>query len=633
MVKIRLIDGARFEKGLLEFAEEYQFCLCQDADAVEVRAIRSSDGLLTVTGNLDEKILISYPEKIHFFRGFSLFLEKLADGERVFNLREKPQFTTNGVMVDTSQGNAVPTVRTVKSFLRRMALMGLNMLMLYCEDGFLVQEEPYFGYMRGRYTEEELKECDDYADLFGIEMIPCIQTLAHLPEPLRWKGVYGDITENAATLLPGEKRTYEFIRHLIETASRPFRSKRIHIGMDEAWRLGRGKYFDKHGYVPTGEIMISHLKKVMKIVRSLGLSPMMWSDMFFRAYAPDGDYYNPKTEIPTEAVEQVPSGIKLVYWDYYHYAKDTYKSFIDKHRKLGEPIFAGGIWSWLGFGVNWAKTSSVTGAALTACKERGVKEVFVTIWGDNGAEVNLKASLLGLCLFAEHGYTENLSQHSLRSRFSFCTGGRYGDFYNLQYLDEVPGCKPGNPEDKNPSKYLMWQDILTGLFDVNIKGLPLKEHYASLTEKFQRAAERNGDFNDLFAFSAQVSKVLSIKSEIGIQIRKAYLDGDRQKLTLYADQILPNLYDEVKTLRQMHKALWFDTYKPLGWDVQDIRYGALLIRIRSAIEELSDYLNGTMEKILELEEPRLPYDGQEGLVSYANWYGQIVSPSPIAPET
>ena len=68
MVKIRLIDGARFEKGLLEFAEEYQFCLCQDADAVEVRAIRSSDGLLTVTGNLDEKILISYPEKIHFFR-------------------------------------------------------------------------------------------------------------------------------------------------------------------------------------------------------------------------------------------------------------------------------------------------------------------------------------------------------------------------------------------------------------------------------------------------------------------------------------------------------------------------------------------------------------------------------------
>lgn len=632
MVKIRLIDGTLFEKGLLEFTEEYGFCLCEDADAVAVRAVHAPDGLLAVTGDLEKGVCISYPEKIHFFRGFSRFLQATANGNSSFGIIEKPQFTTNGVMLDTSQGNAVPTVQMVKSFLRRMALMGLNMLMLYCEDGFLVKEEPYFGYMRGKYTEAELRECDDYADLFGIEMIPCIQTLAHLYEPLRWKGVYGDITENATTLLPGEKQTYEFIRHLIEAASKPFRTKRIHIGMDEAWHLGRGKYLDKHGSVPAGEIMIAHLKRVMKIVRSLGLSPMMWSDMFFRAYAPDGDYYNPKTEIPEEAAEQVPPGVKLVYWDYYHYAKDTYESFIEKHRKLGEPIFAGGIWTWLGFGVNWAKTFSVTGAALTACKECGVKEVFVTIWGDNGAEGNLMASLLGVCLFAEHGYAETSNQYNLRERFCFCTGGKYGDFYNLQYLDEVPGCKPGNPEEKNPSKYLMWQDILTGLFDENIKGLSLGAHYASLAEKFRRATERNGDYNDLFTFSAQVAEVLSVKAEAGLHIRKSYLDGDRKKLALYAEQILPGLYEEVKTLRQLHKALWFKTYKPFGWDVQDMRYGALLIRIRSAIEELSDYLNGVLPEIPELLEPRLPYDGKEGLVSYANWYGQIVSPSRIAPE-
>lgn len=448
MVKIKLIDGGPFEKGLLEFTEKYQFCLCEDPDAVEVRAVRSQDGLLGVTGNLNEGVCIFYQEKIHFFREFSIFLQKIQDGERKFDIKEKPQFTTDGVMLDTSQGNAVPTVQTIKSFLRYMALMGLNMLMLYCEDGVLVKEEPYFGYMRGKYTEAELKECDDYADLFGIEVIPCIQTLAHLSQPLRWKGVYGDISEDAATLLPGEKRTYELIRHLIETASRPFRTKRIHIGMDEAWHLGRGKYFDKHGCVPTGDIMIAHLKKVLKIVKSLGLSPIMWSDMFFRAYAPDGDYYNPKTEIPDEVAKVIPPDMKLVYWDYYHYAKETYESFIQKHRKIGEPIFAGGIWTWLGFGVNWAKTFSVTGAALTACKEQGVKEVFATIWGDNGAEVNLKASLLGLCLFAEHGYAESVSNKPLRDRFYFCTGGNYGDFYNLQFLDEVPGCKPGNPEEK-----------------------------------------------------------------------------------------------------------------------------------------------------------------------------------------
>ena len=632
MLKIKLIDGAQFEEGLLEFTEEYGFCLCEDADAITVRAVQARDGLLTVTGDLEQGVCISYSETIHFFRGFGRFLQELSYENKSFHLLENPQFTTNGVMLDTSQGNAVPTVQTVKIFLRRMALMGLNMLMLYCEDGFLVKEEPYFGYMRGKYTETELRECDDYAALFGIEMIPCIQTLAHLYEPLRWKGVYGNITENPSTLLPDEKRTYDFIRHLIKTASKPFRTKRIHIGMDEAWHLGHGKYFDKHGYVPAGHIMISHLKKVMKIVQSLGLSPMMWSDMFFRAYSPDGDYYNPKTEIPKEAAEQVPPGVKLVYWDYYHYAKDTYESFISKHRKLGEPIFAGGIWTWLGFGVNWAKTFSVTGAALTACKEQGVKEVFATVWGDNGTEGNLMASLLGLCLFAEHGYVEAFGNEHLRNRFYFCTGGKYGDFYNLQFLDETPGCKPGNPEEKNPSKYLMWQDILTGLFDENIKGLPLREHYASLAEKFKRSAEKNENYKDLFVFNAQVARVLSIKAEMGLQIRKAYLGEDRKQLAAFVELYLPNLIEEVETLRRLHKALWFKTYKPFGWDVQDMRYGALLIRIRSAIEELSDYLNGVLQEIPELLEPRLPYNGKEGLVSYANYYGEIVSPSRIAPE-
>ena len=142
MLKIKLIDGAQFEEGLLEFTEEYGFCLCEDADAITVRAVQARDGLLTVTGDLEQGVCISYSETIHFFRGFGRFLQELSYENKSFHLLENPQFTTNGVMLDTSQGNAVPTVQTVKIFLRRMALMGLNMLMLYCEDGFLVKEEP-----------------------------------------------------------------------------------------------------------------------------------------------------------------------------------------------------------------------------------------------------------------------------------------------------------------------------------------------------------------------------------------------------------------------------------------------------------------------------------------------------------
>ena len=61
--------------------------------------------------------------------------------------------------------------------LRRMALMGLDMLMLYAEDSYVVPERPYFGYMRGRYSADETREIDRYAQMLGIELIPCMQTL------------------------------------------------------------------------------------------------------------------------------------------------------------------------------------------------------------------------------------------------------------------------------------------------------------------------------------------------------------------------------------------------------------------------------------------------------------------------
>ncbi len=66
-------------------------------------------------------------------------------------------FQTNGAMVDMSR-NAVMNVSTVKHMLRAMALMGMNTYMLYTEDTYEVEGEPYFGYMRGRYSVAEMKE-------------------------------------------------------------------------------------------------------------------------------------------------------------------------------------------------------------------------------------------------------------------------------------------------------------------------------------------------------------------------------------------------------------------------------------------------------------------------------------------
>ena len=100
-------------------------------------------------------------------------------------LEEHSDFSTLGIMLDCSR-NAVMTVEHFQKWLRRLALFGYNMAMLYTEDTYELPGEDFFGYMRGSYTAEELKSIDEYAAALGIEMVPCIQTLGHLSQILKW---------------------------------------------------------------------------------------------------------------------------------------------------------------------------------------------------------------------------------------------------------------------------------------------------------------------------------------------------------------------------------------------------------------------------------------------------------------
>ena len=145
-----------------------------------------------------------------------------------------------GVMIDLSR-NAVMSMPALKSFLSTLKKFGYNTVFLYMEDTYQVEGEEYFGYMRGRYSLEEMKEIDSLCASLGIEAIPCIQTLAHMKTYFKWGQVGVDCDD---ILLVDEPRTYELISNMFKTLSKCFRSKRIHIGMDEAHMLGRGKYFE-----------------------------------------------------------------------------------------------------------------------------------------------------------------------------------------------------------------------------------------------------------------------------------------------------------------------------------------------------------------------------------------------------
>lgn len=546
--------------------------------------------------------MIRYEEKIHFFRAISLWVENyMKKGE--FSISETPQFNVNGAMIDCSR-NAVMTVEGIQLLLRKMSLMGLNTVMLYTEDTFTVDAYPYFGYMRGRYTKEEIKECDEYANTLGIELVPCIQTLAHLTEALKWQYA-SEIKDTEDILLVGSEKTYVFIEHLIDSVSQMFSTDRIHIGMDEAHMLGLGKYLELNGYKKRFDIMNEHLQQVSKITNKYNMRPMIWSDMYFRLGSKNGDYYDLDADIPKDAIASIPENVELVYWDYYHADKEFYNDFIDKHMSFDRHLlFAGGVWTWNGIAPNYGKTISTTNAALAACKEKGVKEVFATMWGDNGAETNIFTGLAGLQLFAEHGYAKEVDQQRLVDRFSSCVGGSYQDFLELNRFDEVPGVAKDNLRESNPSKFLLWEDILIGLYDENIKGLPLNEHYKDLEVKLNDAKNRNKEWEVIFDFYIQLAKTLSIKAEFGKKLKSAFDAKDREAMKRLRDQIMP-LREMTDQLRKKHRTLWHWSNKSFGWEILDIRYGGVLSRLETAEFKLSEWIDGRIKTIEELEIERL----------------------------
>ncbi len=63
------------------------------------------------------------------------------------SIKESCPFSTISIMLDCSR-NAVMNVAHVKQWLRRLALLGYNQVMLYAEDTYEIPGEPRFGYLK-----------------------------------------------------------------------------------------------------------------------------------------------------------------------------------------------------------------------------------------------------------------------------------------------------------------------------------------------------------------------------------------------------------------------------------------------------------------------------------------------------
>ena len=442
---------------------------------------------------------------------------------------------------------------------------------------------------------------------------------------MKWPGM-DKIRDSADILQPEKEETYQFIEKLLSSVKESFSTNRVHLGMDEAVMLGLGNYLKENGYKKGSLIIRKHCNRVVEICRKLELKPMIWSDMYITANS-TGGYYDLPENTDCSKWEKPKKDLGLVYWDYYHDDIRDYEKMLDIHEQLSDNIiFAGGSWIWNGISPNYSKTFACTNAALGACKEYGMKEVLCTAWMDNGAETPVDALLPGVALFAHLGFHKEYDESILKEEFKNCTGGELNDFMELDRFDSLFLNEKGNQEAQNPSKYLLYQDPMLGLFDYHVKasGTDIEAYYQEIYNCLSEDCTKSAKYGLVFSFYEKLAAVLSGKADLGVRIKDAYDREEKEILKEISQNEIPDIICNLEEMKRIRGEIWMTDAKPFGYELLDVKLGGVITRLKSTGHRIDDYLNGKVSRLEELEETRLPYFTDE-MDKRENRWDRIIS--------
>jgi hexosaminidase len=206
-------------------------------------------------------------------------------------IRDYPDFTRRGVMLDVSRGR-VPNLQTLLELVDHLADFKINEFQLYMEHTFAYQNyEPVWrGW--GPLTGTEIRRLGARCRELGIDLVPnqnCfghlrywlayppLKKLAEVTEPYECEG--GAYVRYPTTLAPNHPGTLPFLRGLFDELLPHFTSPRLNVGCDETWDLGRGQSKKLCAARGNGRVYVDFLKKIYREAAARGRQMMFWGDI------------------------------------------------------------------------------------------------------------------------------------------------------------------------------------------------------------------------------------------------------------------------------------------------------------------------------------------------------------------
>lgn len=277
-----------------------------DISLLEDRTFGEEEYAIKVDGS---GAMITYKTPEGLFRAFNTLRQLIDYGEGksmpFCAIKDWPHFANRGIMLNIS--NAYHKKEFVKKFIDILVELRYNQLQLYMETNhcFKYKNFPQFGLGIETLTPDDIMELDEYAKERYIELVPAINSFGHMvtwleTEEYKYLAVDGDAVRKPNTLNINYPEALDLIDKIYGSVFPYFSSKKVNIGMDEAWGLGRNQLEEickKQGKL---NVFSQWLHKVTQLAENkYGKEVMYWADMIREDIA-GGVARHPKTAIPIE---------------------------------------------------------------------------------------------------------------------------------------------------------------------------------------------------------------------------------------------------------------------------------------------------------------------------------------------
>ena len=596
-MQIQIIAEPALLPGIKELETQLRFELAPNGYAIELRRAQGSKMIIDCK---EEKAVVLYPCDHLAFKGLSLALEFAKQNRHI---EIEPRLENLGTMQDCADG--MMSVEGIKEMIRQSAMLGYSYLGLYTEVTYPVEGEPYFGYKTGKFSKGEISEMLRYASLFSIEIVPFVQTLGHMAQLFKW-GNYYEISDINNTLLVEFDKTYVLLEKMLKSLRELFATPRISLGMDEAYFMGHGRFhwFVNDRYPSQVDLFLTHLKKVVELANKYGFTqPEIWCDnlfeMEFKGYIyPPKEIFHPWAET---VKERIPPNVTFRMWNYALTDKGEFDRCYSLVKGLTKNIsFAGICHGYASFAPENKKSRRSVDAIIDGSVSNGINDVLLTRWE------TIASPLAMIPAFFEYSESACVnSGYSKEERSLFLYGYGYDELYKLDAPNEANfGVSDESVGETNLPFYALADDLLLG---INEKHIPESSayYYAKLEKELFKLSKRDSVLSHVFAFEAELCRVLKEKIPLIFDIRRLYLAKDKDGLREITEKI-PSLVDSIRRFYKAYKQEWLTYAKREGFELFELRFGGMMLRIDAVREILLGYINGETDVIPELEEERLP---------------------------